>query len=96
MPLNFFYIWFGVMIAAIIIAPLKRKMLGQKPAQAIELEFVGAGFALGGAIALIKVLIKLVMDTKLQADLDLDGSIALGISSLLGIYLSLKEFLKVF
>jgi hypothetical protein len=94
MPLNFLYIWLGVMIVSIFIAPLIRGIRGQKPPQPEE--FVVAGFALGGAIALSKVLIKLLTQEKLQADLDWDGSIALCISSGLGIYLSLKEVLKVF
>lgn len=79
MPLNLLYIWLGVMIVSIFIAPLIRRIRGQKPPKPEE--FVVAGFALGGAIALLKVLIKLLTQEKLQTELDWDGSIALCISS---------------
>jgi hypothetical protein len=94
MSLNFLYIWLGVMTVVLLAAPLIRTMRGRKALNSED--FVVAGFALGGAIALIKVLIKLLTQEKLQTDLDLDGSIALCISSGLGIYLSLKEVFKLF
>jgi hypothetical protein len=94
MQLNYLYVWVGVMAVVLLIAPLIRNNRGRKPPKTEE--FVIAGFALGGAIALIKVLIKLLTQEKLQADLDFDGSIALCISSALGIYFSLKEVWKLF
>ncbi|MGC8713765.1 MAG: hypothetical protein ACP5RH_15350 [Leptodesmis sp.] len=39
---------------------------------------------------------KVITQEKLQADLDWDGTVALCISSRSGIYLSLKEVLKLF
>jgi hypothetical protein len=93
MNLNFLYIWLGVMAIVTIAAPIVRKKRGLN---ALDTEdFVVAGFALGSAIALIKVLFKIILDEKLQADLDWDGTIALCISSGLGIYLSLKEVIKL-
>lgn len=94
MNLNFLYIWLGMMSVVSIAAPLVRRKRGQKPPETEE--FVVAGFALGSAIALIKVLIKIITQEKLQQDLDWDGTIALCISSGLGIYLSLKEVIKLF
>jgi hypothetical protein len=94
MKVNFLYIWLIVMIAALLAAKLARKSRGRKGPSTDE--FVVAGFALGGAIALFKVLVKLVTQEKLQTDLDWDGTIALCISSGLGIYISLKEVFKLF
>jgi len=51
---------------------------------------------LGSAIALLKVLIKVLTQDQLQADLEWDGVVAICISSGLGIYLSLKEVIKLF
>ena len=94
MNLNFLYIWLGVMLIVGIAAPLVRKT--RKKNALDEKDFVVVGFALGSAIALGKVLFKLIIDTKLQADLDWDGTIGLCISCGLGIYLSLKEVYKLF
>ena len=94
MNLNFLYVWLGVMVVVSIAAPLVRKTRGQNAPDAQD--FIVAGFALGSAIALVKVLIKLITQEKLQADLDWDGTVALCISSGLGIYLSLKEVIKLF
>ncbi len=94
MSLNFLYIWLALMVAVTVAAPLVRKTRGQNAPDTEN--FVVAGFALGSAIALIKVLIKVITQEKLQADLDWDGTVALCISSGLGIYLSLKEVVKLF
>jgi hypothetical protein len=82
------------MVVVSVAAPLVRQKRGHKPPDTQD--FMVAGFALGSAIALVKVLIKLVTQEKLQADLDWDGTVALCISSGLGIYLSLKEVIKLF
>jgi lysylphosphatidylglycerol synthetase-like protein (DUF2156 family) len=94
MNLNFLYIWLAVMLVVSVAAPLIRKKRN-KPGLDTQ-DFMVAGFALGSALALVKVLIKLITQEKLQADLDWDGTIALCISSGLGIFLSLKEVLKLF
>ncbi|MBC7970808.1 MAG: hypothetical protein H7Z11_11905 [Verrucomicrobia bacterium] len=57
MNLNFLYVWLGVMLVVSIAAPLVRKTRGQNAPETQD--FMVAGFALGSAIALIKVLIKL-------------------------------------
>lgn len=80
------------MLFVITVAPLVRKRHGKNAPN--EQEFIVAGFALGSAIALFKVLIKVVTQEKLQTDLEWDGTIAVCISSGLGIYLSLKEITK--
>lgn len=51
---------------------------------------------MGGAITLFKVGIKVIIDTKLQTDLEWDGTVAICISCALGIYLSVKEVIKLF
>jgi len=84
------------MVAITIAAPLVRKQRGQNAPDTENFVFVVAGFALGSAIALIKVLIKVITQQKLQDDLDWDGTVALCISSGLGVYLSLKEVIKLF
>jgi hypothetical protein len=94
MKLDFLYIWFGVMIIVTITALIVRKKRGLTSLNTED--FVVAGFALGSAIALVKVLLKVMTETQLQTDLDWDGTIALCISSSLGIYLSLKEVFKLF
>ncbi len=91
---DWLYIWLGVMLVVIIAAPLVRKKRS-KPALD-EKDLVVAGFALGSAISLAKVLFKVVIEKKLQTDLDWDGTIALCLSCGLGIYLSLKEIYKLF
>jgi hypothetical protein len=88
------YIWLGIMALCLVLSPLLRKKQGKNTLA--EQEFVIAGFSLGGAISLFKVLLKVVTDEKLQNDLDWDGTIALCISSGLGMYLSLKEVIKLF
>lgn len=82
------------MIVVLILAPLVRKMHQKNALEAQD--FVVAGFAMGGAIALSKVGIKVIIDTKLQTELDWDGTIALCISCALGIYFSFKEVIKLF
>jgi hypothetical protein len=94
MSVDFLYVWLGVMIIVVIVAPIVRKR-SKKPALD-EKDFVATGFALGSAIALGKVLFKVVADKKLQADLDWDGTVGICISCGLGIYLSLKEVIKLF
>jgi len=94
MNLSFLSLWLGVMLFVVIAVPLVRKRRGKNAPN--EQDFIVAGFALGSAIALFKVLIKLLTQEKLQNDLDWDGTIALCISSGLGIYLSLKEIIKLF
>lgn len=94
MNLNFLYVWFGVMIIVTITAPIVRKRHGLNSLNTED--FVVAGFALGSVIALFKVLFKVMTETKLQKDLDWDGTIALCISSSLGIYLCFKEVIKLF
>jgi hypothetical protein len=94
MSLDFLYIWLGVMLVVLIAAPIFRKIF-HKPALD-ERDFVLTGFAFGSAIALAKVLFKVIADKKLQADLDWDGTVGICISCGLGIYLSLKEVVKLF
>jgi lysylphosphatidylglycerol synthetase-like protein (DUF2156 family) len=94
MSLNFLYIWLGVMLIAVITAPIVRNR--RKKAALDERDFIVTGFALGSAIALAKVLLKVITDKKLQADLDWDGTIGICISCGLGIYISLKEVIKLF
>lgn len=77
------------MLITFVAAPLVRKARQQNAPTSQD--FVSAAFALGGVIALIRVLIKVLTQAQLQADLELDGTIALCIGSALGTYLSLKE-----
>ena len=97
---DWLYIWLGVMLIIVIVAPPIRKNLNKKRTPPLpplnEKDFVIAGFALGSAISLAKVLSKVTIEKKLQADLDWDGTIALCLSCGLGIYLSLKEIYKLF
>jgi hypothetical protein len=91
---DFLYIWLGLMVFVTVLSLVLRK---QRRAKVPDTEdFIVAGFALGGAIALFKVLVKVISDERLQADLDWDGTVAICISSFLGIYLSLKEVWKLF
>lgn len=94
MNLNFLYIWLGGMLGVTIVSPLVRKMRGRR--LAATQDFIVAGFALGSAIALFRVLIKVITDQTLQADLEWDGTVAICISAGLGIFLSLKEVVKLF
>jgi hypothetical protein len=94
MSLDFLYIWLGVMLVAVITAPIARNR--RKKTALDERDFVVTGFALGSAIALTKVFVKVIADKKLQADLDWDGTISICISCGLGIYLSFKEVIKLF
>jgi hypothetical protein len=94
MKVDFLYLWLGLMGIVTISAPIVREKRGLNAPNTED--FVVAGFALGSAIALGKVLYKVITDTELQADLDWDGTVAICISSFLGIYLSLKEAIKLF
>lgn len=94
MKLNLLFVWGAVMVTVIIAASIVRKNRQQNSLS--ETEIILTGFAIGSAISLTKVLIKVVGDQKLQADLDLDGGISLCIGCGLGIYLSLKEVIKLF
>lgn len=95
MKLNLFiYVWLIAWVGAILLSAGTKKQKKQPPP---ELEnVIVSGFAVGSAIALAKVLYKLLTDAGLQNSLDFDGSIALLISSALGIYFSLKELRKLF
>jgi hypothetical protein len=94
MKLNFLFVWGALTVAVIIAASILRKNRQQNSLS--EPEIIVTGFAIGSAISLAKVLIKVVGDEKLQADLDLDGAISLCLGCMLGIYLSLKEVIKLF
>ncbi len=94
MDLNFLYIWLAVMTILTIAAPIVRKKRRVKPLDTES--FVVAGFAFATAISLFKVLFKVITETPLQTVLGWDATIALCISSGLGIYLSIKEALKLF
>jgi ABC-type Fe3+-siderophore transport system permease subunit len=94
MKLNFLFVWGAVMVTVIIAASIFRKKPNKNSLS--ETEFLLTGFAIGSAISLVKVLIKVIGDEKLQADLDLDGAISLCLGCGLGIYLSLKEVIKLF
>ena len=94
MDLIFLYIWFAVMIITTIAAPIVRKKRRLKPLNTES--FVVAGFAFATAISLFKVLLKVITETQLQTELGWDATIALCISSILGIYLCIKEVLKLF
>jgi hypothetical protein len=95
MPSNFFHIWLGAMLIVFPAALLIRTMRGRKT---LNVEaFIVAGFTLGGAITLIKILIKLLTQEKLQTDLEFDGSMGLFLGSSAGIYVALKEvYIKLF
>ena len=82
------------MTTTVIAAPIVRQIKGGK--KNTSQDFIVAAFALGSAMALIKVLFKVITQESLQEDLDWDGTIALCISSFLGIYLSLKEVIRLF
>ncbi len=94
MSLDFLYVWLGVMLIVLITAPIARKR--SKKTALGEKDFVVTGFALGSAIALAKVLFKVIADKKIQADLEWDGTVGICISCGLGIYLSVKEVIKLF
>jgi ABC-type Fe3+-siderophore transport system permease subunit len=94
MKLNFLFVWGAVMVTVIIAASVLRRKPNKNSLS--ETEFLLTGFAIGSAISLVKVLIKVIGDEKLQADLDLDGAISLCLGCGLGIYLSLKEVIKLF
>jgi ABC-type Fe3+-siderophore transport system permease subunit len=94
MKLNFLFVWGAVVVTVIIAASIVRK--NRKQNSLSETEIVVAGFAIGSMISLVKVIIKVVSTEKLQADLDLDGAISLCLGCGLGIYLSLKEVIKLF
>lgn len=58
---------------------------------------VSAAFAAGSAIALLKVVVKVVfIQPEIQKDLEWDGTLGLCISAGLGIYMCFKEFQKIF
>ena len=94
MKLNFLFVWGAVVVIVIIAASIVRK--NRKQNSLSETEIVVTGFAIGSAISLAKVIIKVVGDEKLQADLDLDGAISLCLGCGLGIYLAFKEVIKLF
>jgi hypothetical protein len=95
MSSNFFHIWLGALIVIHLAALLIRTMQGRK---SFNVEaFIVTGFALGGAITLGKILIKLIAEEKLQTDLEFDGSIGLFLGSVAGLYFALKEvYIKLF
>ncbi len=94
MKLNFLFVWGALTVAVIIAASILRK--NRKKNSLSETEFFLTGFAIGSAISLAKVRIKVIGDEKLQADLDLDGAISLCLGCGFGIFLSLKEVIKLF
>ncbi|MGB3297837.1 MAG: hypothetical protein WBA76_06175 [Phormidesmis sp.] len=81
------------MIFTIVAALFTSRVQGKKAPS--PQDFVAAAFALGGAITLVRILIKVLTQETLQADLEWDGTIALCISATLGTYLALREFVKV-
>ena len=94
MDQTFLYIWFGVMIFLLITVPLARGYRGRKIPEFSD--FIAAGFSLGGIIALIRVLLKLISQPELKEILELDGQVALGLGSLFGLYLAIREIAKLF
>jgi hypothetical protein len=94
MNINFLYVWFGVMIVFLVAAPLIRR--NQRRSALQGQDFVIVGFAVGGVIALTRVIIKVISDEKLQTTIDWDGTVAICIGCGFGIYLSIKEVIKLF
>jgi hypothetical protein len=90
-PRVYLILWLIVYAIVVFLAHQRRKKTGASDEQI----FLTAGFSLGGAFALFKVLIKVIADDKLQQDLDWDGVTAILISSGLGIFLALKEVRKL-
>lgn len=82
------------MAMTIVAAPLSRHFRGRKAPTSQE--FVIAAYALGGAIALVKVFIKVVTQKHLQSELDWDGTVAICASSCWMAFLSVKEVVKLF
>jgi hypothetical protein len=95
MPSNFFHVWLGAMIVVHLAALPIRTMRGR---ESLNIEaFIVTGFALGGAITLGKILLKVIAEEKLQTDLEFDGSIGLFLGSVAGLYFALKEvYIKLF
>jgi hypothetical protein len=92
--LRYVTLWCILMVSLSLSSVLGRA--ARKKASAKLEEFIVAGFALGSVVALAKVLVKLVTDHKMQEYVDFDGSVALFISCVLGIYFSVKEVGKLF
>jgi hypothetical protein len=90
-PRVYLILWLMVYAIVVTVAHRRRKTTGTSDEQI----FLTAGFSLGGAFALFKVLVKVITDDKLQQALDWDGAIAIIISSGLGIFLALKEVKKL-
>ncbi len=69
----FLYLWLVVMTVTLLAAPLNRKIQDREPLT--QESFVSAAFALGGAIALMKVLIKVLFtQPQIQEDLEWDSN----------------------
>lgn len=88
------YVWVAIMVVLIVTAPAIRKVRGKKLPESQD--FVVVGFALGTALALVKLLFEVLTQESLQAELNWDGTVALCISSSLGIYMSVKSIAQLF
>jgi hypothetical protein len=95
MPSNFFHIWLSALVVVHLVALTFRTMRGRKSFN--NEAFIVTGFELGGAISLIKILIQLLTQEKLQTDLGFDGSLGLFLGSSSGIYFTLRDvYIKLF
>lgn len=91
----FLYLWLSLMAISLAVAPSIRRLQGRR--RLTQEQVVSAAFASGSAIALLKVLIKvLFVQPEIQEGLEWDGTLGLRISSGLGMYLCFKEFRKLF
>jgi hypothetical protein len=95
MSSNFVHIWVGVLIVVHLAALPIRTMRGRKSFN--NEDFIVTGFELGGAISLIKIIIQLLTQEKLQTDLGFDGSLGLLLGSSSGIYFTLRDvYIRLF
>ena len=88
------YTWLGSMATVLIAASLSRRYRGCRPIQFNDI--IVTGFTLWGIIELSQVFWQLLFSQALRDLLGANGSVALGLGLIAGIYFALKEVIKLF
>lgn len=94
MELSLLYVWLSAMATVLITASLSRRYRGRRPIQSNDI--IVTGFTLWGIIELSQVFWQLLTSQDLRDILGSNGSVALSLGLIAGIYFALKEVIKLY
>ena len=89
-------LWLVVSLALGIAVLIKKNRATPRKSLPSAEKFVGMGLAVAGVIVFVEVIYKVLTVPELQKLLEWDGMIALCVGAGFGLYLAIKEIIKLF